>query len=221
MLNKSVLDFLKLLKNNNNKPWMDANRDKYLQAKVFFEEFGANLIVELQKMDNKLDGITIKDCTFRINRDVRFSKNKEPYKNNFGLSIKQGGRKSIFSGYYVHLEPGASFLAAGFYAPDADILKKIRQEIDYNLAKFEKVIKNKKLVESFTNGLLQDDALKNAPKGYEKDNKAANYLKLKHFVLTTPISNEDLLAKDAIKKIAGTLKNARPFVEIINESIDD
>jgi uncharacterized protein (TIGR02453 family) len=127
-----------------------------------------------------LKDVDASKAIFRINRDVRFSKNKAPYKTNFGASINPGGKKSMIAGYYVHIEPGKSFLAAGTYMPEAPYLSAIRQEIDYNLEEFKKIVGAKDFKKEFTS-LSVEDALKTVPKGYDKENPALEFLKLKHF----------------------------------------
>src|SRR4026207_2423805 len=145
MLQSSTLKFLKDLKKNNNKPWFDANRERYEEAKADFANFIQQVIDVHSKKDKTLASLKAKDCMFRINRDVRFSKDKSPYKTNFGASINKGGKKAFGSaGYYFHLEPGGSFTGGGLYGPAPEELKKTRQEIDYNFTDFKKIIHSKK-----------------------------------------------------------------------------
>ena len=132
--------FLSALKKNNNKEWFEANRKEYETSKKWFEELFENLISGISKLDKGVADLKPKDCLFRINRDVRFGKDKSPYKSNFGAAIAQGGRKSPFGGYYIHIEPGASFIAGGIHMPESEVLKNIRQEIDYNFKDFKKII---------------------------------------------------------------------------------
>jgi uncharacterized protein (TIGR02453 family) len=132
MLQSSTLQFLQSLQKNNNKPWFDENRKKYESAKENFAEFVEALINGIAAFDPTIQNLTAKNCMFRINRDVRFSKDKSPYKTNMGASISKGGKKINLAGYYFHCEPGKSFAAGGFYMPMAPELAKIRQEIDYN-----------------------------------------------------------------------------------------
>jgi uncharacterized protein (TIGR02453 family) len=219
MLHKNTLQFLHDLNLNNNKPWMDDNRAIYLEAKENFETFTTQIINTLSSKLPYLQSIEAKKCTFRLNRDVRFSKNKAPYKNNMGASIKLDGKKSIYAGFYVHLQPNASFVGGGLYMPDAPLLQKIRQEIDYNCPQFKKIINNKTFVAQYPNGLMQDDALKNIPKGYEATNPAAAFLKLKHFVTTTSYTNKQMLDKDAVKNICTTLMALNPLVEFLNNAL--
>jgi uncharacterized protein (TIGR02453 family) len=132
MLEPQTLKFLADLGRNNNKPWFDEHRAQYEAARIDFQNFITLLIADLQRTDPGIGGLTARDCLFRINRDVRFSNDKSPYKPNMGASIKSGGRKSPFAGYYFHLEPGKSFVGGGLWMPDAEALKKVRQEIYYN-----------------------------------------------------------------------------------------
>ena len=125
-----------------------------------------------------------KDCVFRINRDVRFSKNKDPYKTNMGASINSGGKKAMTAGYYFHFEPGGkSFVGGGLYMAEPDKIKKVRQEIDYNWTDFKKILDNKKFKQQYNNlDLSEGISLVREPKGYEKDNPAIQYIKLKTIV---------------------------------------
>ncbi len=145
MLQPSTLKFLKDLKKNNNKPWFDANRKRYEESKIDFANFIQNVIDAHSKKDKSISSLKAKDCLFRINRDVRFSKDKSPYKTNFGASINKGGRKAMNSaGYYFHLEPGQLFIGGGVYQPMPPELNKLRQEVDYCFDEFKKIIGAKK-----------------------------------------------------------------------------
>ena len=202
MLQASTLKFLKDLKKNNNKPWFDANRKRYEDAKTDFANFIQTVIDRHGKKDKTISGIKAKDCLFRINRDIRFSKDKSPYKTNFGASINRGGRKAFATaGYYFHLEPGNCFVGGGLYQPMPDVLKKVRQEIDYNLAEFKKITGGKKF-KSLYGGLDKSDEflLSRVPKGYEPDNPAAEFLKLKSYIAMSSLKDSDLISKDLVKK---------------------
>jgi uncharacterized protein (TIGR02453 family) len=129
---KTVLNFLSDLRKNNHKEWMDQNKSRYQQAKKEFENLVKILIDRIALFDESIAGIQPKDCIFRLNRDIRFSNDKRPYKENMGAFITMEGKKGVDGGYYIHLQPGQSMLAGGTYMPPADVLKKIRQEIDYN-----------------------------------------------------------------------------------------
>lgn len=223
MLQSSTLNFLQSLKKNNNKPWFEANRKKYEAAKADFAAFVQKVIETHAKKDATIGHLLAKDCMFRINRDVRFAKDKSPYKSNFGASINKGGKQSISSaGYYFHCQPGQSFAGGGIWMPQPGDLKKVRQEIDYNFADFMKIIGSKKFKAVY--GDLSHDAeykLVRIPKGYEADNEAAEYLKLKSYIATLYIKDADLTAKDLVKKTVTAFEALQPLVEFINQSIEE
>lgn len=220
MLQSPTLRFLKALKKNNNKPWFDAHRKEYESAKSDFTIFIQSVIDKLSKSDPTIKSISAKDCMFRINRDIRFSKDKSPYKTNMGAYINRGGKKSLFGGYYFHCEPGHSFVGGGLWMPMPPELNKVRQEIDYNLAAFKKIISSPKF-KSVYKDLSRDPeyVLSRVPKGYESDNPAADYLKMKSFVALTPLKDSDLTSKDLLKKTTAAFEALQPLLGFINESI--
>ena len=222
MLQSSTIKFLKDLKKNNNRPWFEKNRKVYEEAKADFAKFIQAVIDQHGKKDTSIKSLVAKDCLFRINRDVRFSKDKSPYKSNFGASINKGGRKAENSaGYYFHLEPGGSFAGGGIWMPMPDELKKVRQEIDYNFADFKKIIGSKKFKSVY--GDLSKSAeytLSRVPKGYEPENPAAEYLKLKSYVAMVKITDADLSSKMLVKKTIAAFEALQPLIEFINESMN-
>ena len=220
MLQSSTIKFLKDLKKNNNKTWFDAHRKEYDAAKNDFMTFIQSVIDKHSKSDPTIKSITAKDCLFRINRDVRFSKDKSPYKTNMGAYINRGGKKSLFGGYYFHCEPGQSFVGGGLWMPMPPELNKVRQEIDYNLDQFKKIITSKKF-KSVYQDLSRDPeyVLSRVPKGYEADNPAAEYLKMKSFVALTSLKDSDLTSKGLLKKTTSAFEALQPLIEFINESI--
>jgi len=223
MLQSSTIKFLKDLKKNNNKLWFDAHRKEYEAAKADFTSFIQKLIDTHSKTDLSIKNLVAKDCMFRINRDIRFAKDKSPYKSNFGASINKGGRKAMNSaGYYFHLEPGQSFTGGGIYMPMPDELKKVRQEIDYNFAEFKKIISSKKFKSVY--GDLDKSAeflLSRVPKGYEPDNPAAGYLKLKSYIAMIPLKDADLTSKSLLKKTVTTFEALQPLVHFINSALKE
>ena len=221
MLQTSTLKFLKELQKNNNKPWFDSHRNLYEAAKNDFAGFIQRLIDTYGKKDPSIKNLVAKDCMFRINRDIRFSKDKTPYKNNFGASINKGGKQSISSGgYYFHLQPGHSFTGGGIWMPEPDNLKKIRQEIDYNLKEFKKIIGSKKFKTVY--GDLSQDAeykLSRVPKGYEPNNPAAEYLKLKSLVSMISLKDTDITSKDLLKKTVIAFETLKPLLDFVNHAL--
>jgi uncharacterized protein (TIGR02453 family) len=222
MLQLSTVKFLKTLSKNNNKPWFDEHRNEYLDAKADFGNFVATLIKKTAQFDSDIKDLQIKDCVFRINRDIRFSKNKTPYKTNMGASFDKGGKKSIYAGYYFHAEPGGkSFAGGGIWMPMASELKKIRQEIDYNLDEFKSIVEAKSFVAEYKE--LENSAdlkLSNLPRGYDKENPAGEYLKFKSLVATKYLSDEDITSNKLTEKVIKAFKTLMPLVKFINKAIE-
>ena len=220
MFQSSTLKFLKDLKKNNNKPWFDAHRKEYESAKADFLNFIQIVIDKHSKRDKTISQLKAKECIFRINRDVRFSKDKSPYKTNMGAYINRGGKKSLFGGYYFHCEPGKSFMGGGLWMPMPPELSKVRQEIDYNLKELKKIISSKKF-KSVYKDLFRDEeyVLIRVPKGYEPTNPAAEYLKMKSFVALTKISDKDLTSKDLLQKTIAAFEALQPLIEFINHAL--
>ena len=220
MLQQSTLRFLKDLKKNNNKAWFDAHRKSYDDARADFTAFIQKVIDSHAKNDPAIKNLVAKDCLFRINRDVRFSKDKSPYKSNFGASINQDGRKSMtHAGYYFHLEPGGSFTGGGLYVPGPVELKKLRQEIDYNFEEFKKIVEGKKFRAVYKN--LDESGefrLVRVPKGYEPENPAAYYLRFKSYIASVELKDAELTSKDLVKKTVAALATLQPLVSFINKA---
>jgi uncharacterized protein (TIGR02453 family) len=222
MLQPATLKFLKDLKKNNNKPWFDVNRNRYELAKKDFEIFIQSVIDSFGKKDKTISWLKAKDCMFRINRDIRFSKDKSPYKSNFGASINKGGRKAMDSaGYYFHVEPGQCFVGGGLYQPMPDELKKLRQEIDYNFNDFKKIVGSGKF-KSFYGDLDKSPEflLSRVPKGFEPDNPAAEYLRLKSYIAMVAVKDEELISKDLVKKTVAAFETLQPLIQFINKGLD-
>lgn len=221
MLQPSTIKFLKDLKKNNTKEWFDVNRKSYENAKQDFLELTTEVLKGIAAKDETLAHIEPKKCVFRINRDVRFSKDKSPYKTNMGMSIAKGGKNSLSAGYYFHLEPGACFIGGGLYMAMPDEVKKLRQEIDYNWTEFNKIITNKKFVATFT--ALNKSAeftLVRPPKGYDENNPAIEYIKLKSWIAGASLSDEDLTDKNLSKKIIATFETLKPLIDFINRAME-
>lgn len=222
MLEASTIKFLKDLKKNNNKPWFDAHRKQYEAAKENFISFIQTLIDKHGLKDATIKEQEGKKCIFRINRDIRFSKNKAPYKSNMGASINRGGKKSMFAGYYFHFEPGASFVGGGVWQPMPPELKKIRQEIDYCYDEFKKLTGSKKFKSVYGDLYKGDDvSLVRVPQGFEADNPAAEYLKLKSWIAMTELKDAELTSKDLVKKSLEAFAVLQPLVEFVNRTMAD
>ncbi|MEM8889056.1 MAG: DUF2461 domain-containing protein [Bacteroidota bacterium] len=217
MIEKDTLKFLKELSKNNNREWFDENRGSYIKARDNFRAFVEDLIDEIIDFDPDLIGIEGKKAIFRLFRDVRFSKNKDPYKTNFGASLSKGGRKSPYAGYYIHLSPDGNFFGGGSYRPEAAELKKIRAYIETNAADLHAITSDKKFQELFGN--IQGDSLKTAPKGYPKDHPEIELLRMKGFYVMTSLPTAELTQEGLAQKVAEKLKVMHPLVEFLNEAI--
>lgn len=212
---QKTFKFLTALKKNNNKEWFDKNKDKFLESKAECEALIDKLLPGVQKFDKRISkDLKGKDYLFRIYKDVRFSKDKTPYKTHMGASVSPGGRKTAIPGYYIHMEPNNSFVAGGLYDAEPDVLKSVRQEIDYNGEKFVKILKSKPFSNYFKK-LDEWDVLKNVPKGFEKDHKYAEYLKHKHFIVSTKIKDKDL---ENPAKLVEAMKAMYPFIEFLRHA---
>ena len=221
MLQPTTTKFLKDLKKNNTKEWFDVNRKIYELAKQDFLALTTEVLKGIALKDETLAHIDPKKCVFRINRDVRFSKDKSPYKTNMGMSLAKGGKNGMSAGYYFHLEPGACFIGGGLYMAMPEEVKKLRQEIDYNWSEFNKIITNKKFVETFASlDKSAEFTLVRPPKGYDETNPAIEYIKLKSWIAGASLQDEDLQDKSLAQKIITTFENLKPLIDFINRAME-
>lgn len=204
---------------NNHKTWMDSNKKWYEEERKQLIAFVQALIDRLAADQPEFATINPKDCLFRINRDIRFSKDKSPYKTNFGVHLNPEGKKSPKGGYYIHIADGSSFAGGGIWMPEAEHLKNIRQEIDYNWEEFHSIVSDKQFVKTFKN-LSEEDKLSRPPKGYEADNPAIEYLKLKSFTVFKPLSNKDLASDKLVQNCLDTFATLRPLLDFMNKTFD-
>lgn len=223
MLHPKTLQFLTKLKKNNSREWFNAQRADYETAKENFTELVNQILSQAGKFDQDIAVLTYKDCIFRINRDVRFSKNKDPYKTNMAAYFVKGGKKSWLAGYYFHCEPGGkSFIGGGLYGGEPDQIKKVRQEIDYNWEDFKAILNNKKFKKTFGDLSRQEGmSLVREPKGYDKDNPAIDYIKLKNFIVSVPVTDEELTEKQLVKKIINCFATMQPLMQFLNRAMED
>ncbi|MBC7412166.1 MAG: DUF2461 domain-containing protein [Bacteroidia bacterium] len=215
MLHPKTFEFLTKLGQNNNKVWFDENRKLYDDVRAELVTTIEEMITKLTVLDARIGYLAPKNCIFRINRDVRFSKNKNPYKTTMGAWFSAGAKKDMMAGYYLHIENNNSFIAAGNYMPMPDILKKIRQEIDYNGAQLLSILNDKKFNKTFGT-ITNNDSLKNIPKGFEVDNVFAEYLKLKSFEVSTPYTNTQMLSGKLSINAVADFEIANPYVNFLN-----
>lgn len=214
-----ILKFLKDLNKHNDRIWFEENKPKYLAAKQNFDDFLKELLDKLIVVDNSLGGLDPKKLSFRIYRDVRFSKDKKPYKTNMGAGISTNGKMVQEPGYYFHIEPGnKSMIAGGFWQPEPDKLFKIRQEIDYNADALKKIISDKKFKAAF-GGFDESDKLKTMPKGFPKDHPHIDWLKLKSFIVIHHFTDKEVLDEKFIKNVVGVCKTMKPLNDFLKEAV--
>lgn len=218
-LHPETLSFLKGLKKNNNKVWFDENRATYDAIRKQLLMVLQEIIEEMASIYPELVGVRANDCLFRINRDIRFSNNKNPYKLNLAAGISPGGRKSVQPGFYLHIEPnGASYIGGGLYRPETPVLKAIRQEIDYNGSSFLQIVRQKKFVKSF--GDLYDDKINGNPRGYQSDNEMISWLRYKSFIAGTDLSDIEIMSKDLIKNCVKQFALLMPLIHFLKRAVD-
>lgn len=210
----STLNFLKNLSKKNNREWFTENKDLYITSQQNVINVVEDLIEKIGEFDEEILKIDAKKSLFRIYRDVRFSKDKSPYKTNFGAGLGMGKGNKI-SGYYLHIEPGKSFLAGGVYQPENSVLKEIRKEISMNAKEFLDILEQDDFRNNFR-GLSVEGKLQRVPNGFEKDDPMAEYLKLKNFIVIHPISNDALMDEKATKNIAEIFKSMKPLNDFLS-----
>jgi uncharacterized protein (TIGR02453 family) len=215
---ESVYGFLRDLAKNNNRDWFQEHKKRYQESLELVRGFAAQLLDGITRFDPALSGLDAKDTLFRIYKDVRFSKDKSPYKTHFGCWMARGGRKSTDAGYYFHLEPGNTFMAAGVHSPPKDKLNLIRQEILYQPEAFLAVIQHPRIKERFERG-GNDDKLKKGPVGFPKDFEHLEELKYKHYILFKNYPDEQVLHPEFPEQVVSEYKDLYPLVEYLNHAM--
>jgi len=214
-IHKSTLQFLSHLKVNNDREWFAKNRKTYDEARNNFETFVQAVIGEITIFDPIYKGLEAKSCMFRINRDTRFSHDKSVYKTNFGAFMVRGGKKNgdRFPGYYLHVEPGSSFVAGGAYVPPAPWLSAIREKIDENGDELVSIINRKEFKKLFSG--LDGDKLKVPPRGYPKDHPHIELLKMKSFLAYMPVSDRELTSEGCFDLVVSAFRAMKPLHDFL------
>lgn len=215
---KQMHSFLSGLTKNNSKEWMDIHKTDYQTARQSFIDLVQYAIDQTSVFDPEIAGEEAKKCIFRLNRDVRFSNNKDPYKTNFGGSITKGGRKSGNPGYYIHIMPGNNFVGGGLYQPPPEPLKKIRQEIDYNASELRAIIGSKAFTSVFTEPY--GDKVKTAPKGYSKENPNIDLIRFKSFIYMRQFSDKESQTSNFPERIIETFQTIKPYLDFLRRGLD-
>ncbi|RTY85740.1 DUF2461 domain-containing protein [Flavobacterium sp. RSP15] len=220
MLSKETLQFLDDLKANNNRDWFLENKKRYERLKKDYQQLVGDLLDAMKPLDPSLEMLEVKNCTFRINRDIRFSKDKTPYKSHLGIWLSSGAKGLNRSGYYIHLEKGASFIAGGLYCPESDDLKKMRKEIAFFHEDLEAILEKKDFKKEFNDfDRNEKNTLKNPPRGYEKEHPAIELLKLKSFESSQKIDFSAAAKKDFVAVMSQKLIVLKPLNDFINRAL--
>lgn len=209
MISKDTLDFLIQLKNNNNREWFADNKKEFQKLEKDFKVFAQEIVADLSKTDS-IDKIQM----FRIYRDVRFSKDKSPYKTNFGVALGRT-KPMLRGGYYLHIEPGGSFVGGGFWEPNAEDLNRIRKEFEMDDTEIRKIISDKNFVNVF--GSLQGDELKTAPKGFDKEHPAIDLIRKKQYLISRKFTDKEVMDKNFKTEVVATFLAMRPFFDYMSE----
>lgn len=216
-----ILNFLRELRDNNNREWFNANKERYLRLKADFDLFTGELIERVALFDEEVKGLEVKDCVYRIYRDVRFSPDKNPYKIHFAAYIaSRGGRKSRFGGYYVHIQPEGCFLSGGIYCPEPALLKRLRQDIYDNMDEFKSILSQPEFKKEFDK-LEEVEMLKKIPSPFPADAPDGDFLKHKHYTVLSSKPETYFEEGDVVEKIGKVFEKLHPFNRFLNYTVEN
>lgn len=219
MISYNTLQFLKELSANNNRPWFQVNKGRYEEARADFEGFISKLILQIARFDPPIAELEAKRCIFRIYRDTRFSRDKKPYKTNFGAHlVSTDAKPHDRAGYYIHLQPGNCFLAGGAYMPPALWLKAIREAIDQNGRELMKILNHPDFKKCF--GEMEGEKLKTTPRDYPADHPFIDLLRYKSFLAVHKLSDKDTMSNNFLRTSSEVFKALKPFDDFLNNSLD-
>jgi uncharacterized protein (TIGR02453 family) len=212
-IHRATIDFIKDLRENNNRDWFNANKHRYEQAHRNMIAFSDAVLDEMRKHDN-IETASGKASLFRIYADTRFSKDKAPYKTHWGVRYSRA-TQHLRGGYYCHIEPGHAFAGGGFWGPNADDLKRIREDISINSNEWKELLSEPGIVKTF--GKLRGESVKTAPKGYDKNHEGIEWLRMKQFVLRHDFTDAEMMAPDFARRISDVFREMRPFFDYMSE----
>jgi uncharacterized protein (TIGR02453 family) len=216
---KEVFQFLSELKENNNREWFHANKARYAAAKATYDEFVGRLIGEIAAFDPEIEGLAVKDCLFRIYRDVRFSGDKRPYKTHMGAFMARGGKMAPRGGYYLHVEPGNALLAGGIWCPDPALLKALRRDVFDNVEEFESIVHDPAFALHFR--VDDDNTLQKVPSPFPREAPASRWVKYKSYTASSLLPGDFFDGDDAVQRVAARLKLLLPFNRFLNYTVDE
>jgi uncharacterized protein (TIGR02453 family) len=221
MHTEDIINFLRELNENNNREWFAQNKSRYERVRSKFEEISRLLIAEISVFDNDIKNVYVKDCVFRIYRDIRFSTDKTPYKTHFGVYIASaGGRKSQRGGYYLHLDPAGCFIAVGVWCPPPNILKALRQSVCDNIDELNE-IRNEAGFSTYFKTFFEEDKLKKVPAGFPRDFSEPELLKLKHYMVEHKLNDDILNAPDLVSRLGEIARAGYPLNKFLNYTVDE
>ena len=220
MITSSTFEFLSALRQNNNREWFQQYKQEYEKARREYESFVGGLIPEISMLDPNIGLPGLKDCLFRIYRDVRFSNDKSPYKTHFGAFIGKGGRKTTGAGYYIHIEPGSSMIAGGVYQPQPEVLRLIRNEIYFNSSEFREIISAPLFVELF-HQLDDFDKMKLPPKDFPADFAGMDLLKYRSYIVERMLTDDEVTQPGFRNRVLDIFKAMIPFHAFLNRAINN
>jgi len=213
VIKKGSIDFLKTLSKNNNRDWFNKHKDKYIEAHNNIIAFADALLSEMNKHD-KIETRSGKESLFRIYKDVRFSKDKTPYNTHWNGAFKRATKK-LRGGYYFKIKPGGSFLEGGFWGPEQNDMKRIRQDIELNYKDWKKLLADKTLLKTF--GKMIGEQVSSAPRGYAKDHPAIDLLRYKQFLFKHEFTDKEVCSPDFLYKVNDVFKKMRPFFNYMSD----
>ncbi len=221
MITDTTLAFLRDLKGNNDRLWFGEHKPEYQLAYGEMLETVVQLLAGISGFDGDIatSHLDPKSCIMRINRDIRFSKEKSPYKTNFFAFINKGGRKSPRGGYYLHIEPGGSFAGGGIYMPEAAVLEQTRREINANFSEWLTILADKMFTLQFPEGVLPSGKLVRPPKGYESTNPAVEYLKFKGYYTQRFFADHEVTDPGFMAEVAKSFRAVNPLVKFLNRAL--
>lgn len=214
-----IFHFLEELSVNNNREWFQQNKHKYEEARSEFEKLIASIISTISLFDEDIRSVEVKDTTYRIHRDIRFSADKTPYKTHLGAYINAKGKKSQHCGYYVHIEPGNCLLAGGSICPPPKLLKEIRRAIYENIDEYRLIVEDVEFKKYFP--VIGDQFLKTAPKGFPADFEYIDYLKCKEYTCSYHVSDEFFSSPEVLTKVEDVFRQMKRFADFMNYTIDE
>ena len=221
---REILDFLRDLSHNNNKEWFTANKTRYQHVQTRWHEFCGELIEAVGQYDPDIALLTVKDCTYRIYRDTRFSADKSPYKTHFGVFLSKGGKKSMHAGYYFHVGTGlgedyphSHMIASGNYCFSPHVIKMLREDISFGWEEFKADVLD---AAAPLFKVDMDGALKRVPKEYPADAPYADFMRLKSYSLVACLNDDFILCPNLMNRVAELFKTVKPFNDYINRAVD-